>query len=300
MNVRKINNITLSLTGLDLLLGLLAITFVNLIVPSTFASLSSLIFITTVTIYKNYKSLKLSTKTIEDLNIIYNGSSIALSVLDVLVGILTIASLTIGASSAVGIAVVSTFKFANISNKIIQVKKAQSLNRIARLAGASGVFYIIIRGGNKMLKKLFKNIVNGLQYIFITNPLTVLLGFGGLALLITNGATGGEVINYIASLVNDPTAAEALFYGVGGSAVFVAVIKQGLETDAIKQERVNKTANLKANKEYVKKQARIEAKAKAELDAEKKAKAEAEAKQKADAEERAAIEAAKAKLQANG
>jgi len=299
MSFDKINRITLSLFGLDLLLGLLAIAFVNVTMAtaSTTASIGSLLFVSAV--YKNYGSLK---KGVESFGKIYNKSSIAISALDVAVGLITIVASILAAGSAVmsASAAVSGVKFIRILGRVIQVKKAQSLTKAARSVGVAGIIYIILRGGNKMFKKLLEKFVAWVKYIFVVNPVTVILGLGGIALLITNGATGDELINYLTQLINDPAAAEALFYGVGGSALLVAVVKQGLETPGQKDERIKDKVEARHKAEALKRQARITAKAKAELEADKKAKADAEAKAKAEAAERAEIDRVKAELVANG
>lgn len=258
MNLKKLNSSLLSLNALDLLLGLLAIGFVQLEVPSTLVSLSSLVFI--VTVYKNYTTLKTGTEVVAEFKEIYNKSAITLSAIDVIVGFITI---TASALAAVGV-IITTIRLGKVINGVVQIKKAQSITRIARKIGVIGVIYIILRGGNKMLKSMFKGIWAGFKYVLVTNPITIILGVGGLALLIYNGTTGGELINYIASLVNDPTLAETLFYGAGGSAVFVAVLKQGLETDAVKTARLNAAAALKAEKSVLKAQAALEAEAEEE------------------------------------
>ena len=300
--IDKINKTTLSLTALDLTLGLLAIAFVSVgtATASTVSSLGSLLFI--LAVFKTYKSLKQGAEKIEGFELIYNKTSIVIGALDVIVGAVAIIATLLAATSAIvsASAAVSGIKFVRILNRIIQVKKLQSFARNARAIGLVGITYVILRGGNKMFKKIGKKVTDWLKYIFVTNPVTVILGIGGLALLITNGATGGEFVNYIAALVNDPTAAEALFYGVGGSAVFVAVVKQGIESFDEKADRVKKVDNKKALKTAEKRQAYIKAKAKAQLEAEKKAKEAAEAKAKLDAQERAEIERAKAELLAEG
>lgn len=306
--LKWLNPTAISLSFVDLLLGLLSISFIEL---STVAVISSFASVTAIiAIYSKFKSLK---KQAEKLGVyadqllkysnFYNLSSIIWGLLDVVFG-----GLAIVATSLVFLSTISSaFKckiltLGKIGGKVINLQKVQStlqtinsntkVKKLLQVLGFGGIIYIISRGKKflKEIKNMFKKIWNGIKYVvkyvFGTNPITIFCGFGGLALLIYNGASGGVIINFILTNIDglDVAGAEALFYSVGGSSTLLAIVKQGLETITQKQKRI---AEAKAEAKVV-----ADEKAKAEADAI----LEAEAKAAVEAENLARIAAKKAEL----
>lgn len=122
------------------------------------------------------------------------------------------------------------------------------------------------------------------KYIFKTNPITIFLGIGSIAVLIINGVTGNVIAETLLGWLNDPTTITATFYTVIGSLGISGAVFGGAESNATADSRKATTATLKLEKQIEKIKTKEDAEfaklAEEQLALENKVKDEAEAKAK--------------------
>ena len=160
--MKWLNPATISFSLIDLLLGILALSYANLMIPAVLTSTTTLLLI--VSIFIKYKSLKKKAieigQSIDDvlgkyikLDKVYGTSSIIVGAVDVFIGLLAILSTSI---AIVGV-FSSTIKVIVIGGKAIHFKKAQNL---ARTVSFASLIYISVRKKNYLLgvKNMFKKV----------------------------------------------------------------------------------------------------------------------------------------------
>lgn len=159
------NPTTISFSLIDFLVGVLAITYVNLTDFAVISSASTLIIISTVYMY--FQRLKKSQENIEEflekyasVNKAYGKTSIILSLLDVLIGILIILSFSSTIAST-GL-LYKGIKTIIIGGKVIHIKKAQNLARTTTILGLGYANY----RKTKFLKGAYTNMVKFFKTAF--------------------------------------------------------------------------------------------------------------------------------------
>lgn len=190
--------ITFSFT--DIILGILTISYIDLLVPSVLTSSATLIIL--IALYNSYKRIKARASDVEEfvkenklVERIFDKNSIITSVLDVAIGLMLIYSTTvlfvIGVSKVVKLIAIGS----KTGGKIIQLKKSQNLLRNVTFGGA---VYVSIRDKKFMVeaKKMFKKILQVLN----SNKISLLLSGTGIAAM-ADAILGSPVVNEILAFV---------------------------------------------------------------------------------------------------
>jgi len=210
--LKWLNPTVIAFSVIDLLLGLLAISFIDLATPAVFASLTSVTLIFAV--YEKFKSLK---KQAEKLNIYaekllnlskyYNASSLIWGLLDVIFGSIAIIATSIAFLST--LSSVAKLKVVSLGNKLINLQKIQNtlqtvgankkVKNLLQIAGLSGIVYIITRG-EKFLKGV-KNMFKKIFAVLNSNKISTLLS--GTAIAVgADAVLGSPVLMDILALFN--------------------------------------------------------------------------------------------------
>jgi hypothetical protein len=162
-NLKWLNPTVITLSFVDLLLGLLAISYIDLSTPALIASLSSLTMI--FAIFTKFQSLKKQTIKLgihaEELlkySKNYNCSSLIWGLLDVIFGGLAIVATSIAFLST--ISSMFKFKIVAVGNKLITLQKIQSVfkmftknKKLTQSGAIIGISYIALRN-KKFLKEI--------------------------------------------------------------------------------------------------------------------------------------------------
>ena len=175
-HMKVLNPAAISFSFINLLLGLLSISFVDLQTPTIFSGLTSLAII--CTIYGRYTSLKKQAEKLGKMVTefvpseteftqyakFYNLNTIILSMLDVVLGIIAVCATSLVFLSTIcefGIFKVLTVG-TNIKDTITAIQSNSRLKAILQLSALLGITYIITRGknylkgGKKIMSKIFK------------------------------------------------------------------------------------------------------------------------------------------------
>jgi signal transduction histidine kinase len=210
--LKWLNPTVIAFSVTDLLLGLLAISMIDLAATAVLASLTSVSLI--LAVYAKFKSLK---KQAEKLGIYadklfalskyYNVSALVWGLLDVIFGSIAIVATSIAFLST--LSSVAKLKVVSLGSKFINLQKIQStlqtigksgkLKNTFQIAGLSGIVYIVSRGQKflKGVKTMFKKLFATLN----SNKLSTLLS--GTAVAVSADAMlGSPILMDILALFN--------------------------------------------------------------------------------------------------
>lgn len=297
--VKKDSWNTIAMTAVDTLLCVAAFFMLTHLELLLWSSLVMSFFIGLVCVvrfngfkhfFKVINKNELTEKTLKQLQgyeKLFNKSALILSFLDVITTLiicLTIGLLLSEKATILAVMLRGTIMAVRAGNNAIQLGKLyRSMRAIALVSGV----YALARGKRYMKEGNFMwtKIKDFFKYIFKTNPITIFLGIGSIAVLIVNGATGNVIAETLLGWLNDPTAITATFYtvigGLGVSGAIFGGAESNATADARKVAEKEAAVEKKANRIKLKEDAKFAKLAEEKLAIEKKAKEEAEVKNEA-------------------